>query len=205
MSNIFKSLALIALAAGGGALVAYAYRDKLKEIINPKGGKKSGKKPADNKQRSKSDNAMTDVCNAFVEYAENFSGLYETMYKASIGTISMERKRNLLTEWDLRMDNLVKAPGCLKGWWASVVIDKDSLTDEELQHCAQQILDMVLACKIVRDQRNELVADADTAQYYLCEDGSSWEVGQKLRVKSPCWYIPCSPPRILEKGYCEIV
>lgn len=202
--NIIKTLAISVIALGG-ACAAYFYRDRIAELITPKGdGKPQGKRPGNNRQGRPAD-ALEEVCKAFSPYAENFEGLYEKLYKASEGLIPSERKRNVLTEWDIRMGNIGNAPACLKQWWMTVVADKDTLSDESLQDRAKRVLEMLHGCKIIRDDRKELTATGDTTRYYQCADGETWSVGQTLRVTVPCWYLPVSPTRILEKGYCEIL
>lgn len=163
----------------------------------------SGKNKKPRKRVKETSNAMTEVCQAFLLYADNFQGLLETMYKASVDSISHERMKNVLMEWDIRMGNIAQSPICLRSWWATVIVGYESLTDKELQGRARSVVQMILSSGIVRDDKTEIVAVEDTGLYYQHVDGETWSVGQKLSVESPCWYLSSSPVRIIEKGYCR--
>jgi len=58
---------------------------------------------------------------------------------------------------------------------------------------------------IIRDDRKELIVREDTSMYYQQSNGVPLNIGKQIRVESPCWYLPTTPVRVLEKGYCEIV
>jgi len=142
---------------------------------------------------------------AFIFYADNFQGLYETLYKASQGVISAERMKNVLTEWDIRMGNISQAPASLSQWWSTLIAGYDSSTGEELQSRAQLIFQMIQSSGIVRDEKKEFIAADDITMYYQTLEGSLLTPGQKIRVESPCWFLPGNPVRIIEKGLCEIL
>lgn len=190
-----KNVAIVALVLGT-AYIAYTNRKRLLNFL-------SGRNEKPRKREKETSNAMKEVCQAFLMYADNFQGLFETMYKASVGSISHERTRNILREWDIRMGNIAQAPIGLTSWWATVIVDDDKLTDKELQNRAQGVVQMILSCGIVRDDRTEFMAVEDTGMYYQHIDGDKWNVGQKLCVESPSWYLPSNPVRIIEKGYCR--
>lgn len=190
-----KNVAIVALVLGT-AYIAYTNRKRLLNFL-------SGRNEKPRKREKETSNAMKEVCQAFLMYADNFQGLFETMYKASVGSISHERTRNILREWDIRMGNITQAPIGLTSWWATVIVDDDKLTDKELQNRAQGVVQMILSCGIVRDDRTEFMAVEDTGMYYQRIDGDKWNVGQKLCVESPSWYLPSNPVRIIEKGYCR--
>lgn len=142
---------------------------------------------------------------AFIFYADNFQGLYETLYKASQGVISAERMKNVLTEWDIRMGNISQAPASLSQWWSTLIAGYDSSTGEELQSRAQLIFQMIQSSGIVRDEKKEFIAADDITMYYQTLEGALLTPGQKIRVESPCWFLPGNPVRIIEKGLCEIL
>lgn len=190
-----KNVAIVALVLGT-AYIAYTNRKRLLNFL-------SGRNEKPRKREKETSNAMKEVCQAFLMYADNFQGLFETMYKASVGSISHERTRNILREWDIRMGNITQAPIGLTSWWATVIVDDDKLTDKELQNRAQGVVQMILSCGIVRDDRTEFMAVEDTGMYYQHIDGDKWNLGQKLCVESPSWYLPSNPVRIIEKGYCK--
>ena len=196
MSTV-KNVVVVALMLGT-AYVAYTNRKRLSNLLFGK-----NKKPK--KREKEIGNAMKEVCQAFLMYADNFQGLFETMYKASVGSISCERMRNVLQEWDIRMENIAQAPIGLRSWWATVIADFDNLSDEELRERAKRIVQMVLSSGVIRDERKEIVAEQDTTMYYQNSEEGEWDMGQQLHIESPCWYLPTSPARIIEKGYCVII
>lgn len=144
----------------------------------------------------------SEVCHAFLMYADNFRGLYETVHKASTGKISLERMQNVFTEWNIRMDNIPNMSTPLKCWWEDVFDGQKPLNKEELQLHLQGIVQMIESCGIIRDDRKELVVQEDTSLYYQSIDDEAWSIGQTRSVETPCWYLPCQPVRVLEKGYC---
>ncbi len=196
MSTV-KNVAIVALVLGT-AYIAYANRKRLLNLL-------SGKNKNPRKQVKETNNAMTEVCQAFLMYADNFQGLFETMFKASVGGISLERTRNILQEWDIRMGNIAQAPIGLRSWWATIIAGYESLTDKELQGRAQSVVRVILSSGIVRDDKTEVVAAEDIGLYYQHVDGDIWNVSQKLSIESPCWYLPSNPVRIIEKGYCKTI
>lgn len=197
MSTV-KNVAIVALLLGT-AYLAYVNRKQLLRILRPQPEKKP------KRRKRETGNAMTEVCKFFLMYADNFQGLLETMYKASVGTISVERKRNVLREWDIRMKNIAQIPMGLKSWWSTVIADCETSSDKKLQGRTQQVIQMIQSCGIVRDEHTEIVAQDDTCMYYENSSGNKLVAGQKLRIESPCWYLPGTPVRIIEKGYCEII
>lgn len=142
---------------------------------------------------------------AFIFYADNFQGLYETLYKASQGVISVERMKNVLTEWDIRMGNISQAPACLSQWWSTLIAGYESSTGEDLQSRARRVFQMIQSSGIVRDEKKEFIAADDITMYYQTLEGALLTPGQKVRVESPCWFLPGNPVRIIEKGLCEIL
>lgn len=192
-----KNLAIVAVLLGT-AYLAYVNRKRLLRLLVLEQGKKLTRKEYRH-------DAMTDVCKEFLMCADNFQGIFETMYKASVGSISPERIRNVLLEWNIRMGGIAQASISLRSWWATVIADFDNLSDEELRERAKRIVQMVLSSGIIRDDRKEMVAVQDTTMYYQNSDEGEWDMGQQLHIESPCWYLPSSPARIIEKGYCVII
>ncbi len=189
----------IAVILVGTALYLYSNKDRLFGVV-------SNRRNVTPSRRSKPlSPAMQELCNAFIMYASSFQGLYEPLFKASIGALSHERMRNLFTEWDIRMNGIAHIPICLKSWWATIVPDNENMSDEALQKRAQLFVQLIRLCGIVRDDKTEIVAKEDTGMYYQRSDGEELIAGQKLRVESPCWYLPSNPVRVIEKGYCEIL
>ena len=193
--NTVKNMT-IAFVILGTACIAYVNRERIKKIL-------LGETEAPKRNRPrKGVNAMEEVRQAFLMFADNFQGLYEPMYKASIGTISFERKLNVLMEWDIRINSIGNLPVSLKGWWSTIVANLSSLSDDELQKRATTVIEMVKSCNIIRDQKTQLTVNEETMSYYQRSDGNNLVKGQKIHVETPCWYLDSTPVRILEKGYC---
>lgn len=199
MSTI-KNIVTAAVVIGGVYLV-YANRKRLQNLFgtrknNTVNGRVGGNDIVD---------PMSGVYKNFILYADIFQGLYEPMFKASVGSISQERIKNVFAEWNIRMKGINNISIELRGWWSTIIDDKITLASNELQKRAEQVVNMIENCCILRDERSELVADNNTNLYYQHVDGIMFEQGQKLRVESPCWYMPTNPIRIIEKGYCELL
>lgn len=175
--------------------IANACRKRAEEIIMSKKTCKNIDKPI---------NSMKEVCRYFLMYADSFQGLYETMYQVSVGSISTERMSNALIEWDVRMSSIAHIPTPLRSWWSTIIINHDHLSNLEMQKRACNLIEMIKSSGIIRDSQNEFIAQQDTNMYYQTSDGTTWSLGQKLCIDSPCWYLPSTPVRIIEKGYCEI-
>ena len=194
--NIMTATVVIA-----GACLVYANRKQLQNLFGTR-------KTNTVKGRAGSNDVvdpMSGVYKNFILYADIFQGLYEPMFKASVGSISQERIINVFAEWDIRMKGIKNIPIELRGWWSTIIDDKITLTSNELQKRAEQVVNMIENCGILRDGNSELIADNNTNLYYQHVDGIMFEQGQKLRVESPCWYLPTNPVRIIEKGYCELL
>lgn len=195
MSTV-KNVTIVVLLLGT-AYWAYANRRRLKRFLKPEQNKEPMRKV-------KTSDALLEVCKAFLLYADNFQGLFEPMYKASVGSISYERMSNVLKEWDIRMGSIAQTPICLRSWWTTVIANLGTLTDKELQDRAQMVVQMIRLCGIVRDDRTEIEVKDDTGMFYQQSEGGKMVAGQKVRIESPCWYLPGMPIRIIEKGYCGI-
>jgi len=146
--------------------------------------------------------ADDQVFNAFLPYANDFDGLYEPLFKGAKGLRNKERMLNTINEWSLRIQKVCCTSPELNSWWNVVVANLDSLDEKAIQARMGMIADLLQNGGIVRDNRSELVADDETSLYYMEVDDEVWSVGDKLKVDSPCWYLPTTPPRIIEKGYC---
>lgn len=195
MSTV-KNLAFTIVLLGTVGLVYYN-RERLKRILSGDLEKNPQKNP------KMAMNAMGEVCETFLLFADNFQGIYEPMYQASLGKISFERKLNVLVEWDIRMNNIGKLPVTLKSWWSTIVANLSSLSSDELQQRTSSVIEMIKSCNIIRDDKTELTVSENTLLYYQRSDGGALVAGQKVRVETPCWYLNSTPVRILEKGYCE--
>lgn len=197
-TSTIKNILSAAVILGGACLV-YVNRKKLYRLFTSHNTKEKAIHTNDKVD------TMSDVYKSFIMYADTFQGLYEPMFKASIGKISQERIKNVLTEWNIRMTSIKNIPIGLRGWWSTVIENKDMLSYNELQARSQKVIDMIKNCGIIRDNQSELVAEDDTNLYYQHADGIVFKAGQKLCVESSCWYLPSTPVRIIEKGYCEIL
>jgi len=187
--DTIKRIITATIVVCGAVYILYRNRTALKKFIP--------------KKVDSGDSLLTDVGVAFLQYADVFQGIYEPMYKASNGSISMERIFNVLTEWDIRMNNINDIPSTLKGWWLTIVKDMDNLDKDMLIDRAKEIMKMICSSGITRDRRSDIIADNTTYTYYDSLDETRFYNGQRLRVETPCWFINSNPVRIIEKGICE--
>lgn len=193
IDNIFILAAII-----GIVFLAFVYRKRYMAMRITRARDKE-------KENSVSATAIADVCSEFILFADIFRGIYEPMYKASKGMISHERIKNTFLEWNIRIESINKRYERIRSWLMAITEGIDSLSKEELQGRALQIMDMIGQCGIRRDNRTELICDEETGRYYDTHNGSTMKCGKQLRVESPSWYINSTPVRIIEKGFCETI
>lgn len=191
---------IISASLIGGAGLVYVSQKRLRRLFEPR-----KRNHGNSRDMAGNDDAMNKVYKSFIMYADVFQGIYEPMFQASSGKVSQERIKNVFTEWDIRMNSIKNIPIELRGWWSTIIANKDVLPYEKLQQQAVKVIRLVEQSGIIRDQQLEMFADNNTNQYYQHVDGIVFELGQRLRVESPCWYISTNPVRIIEKGYCEIL
>ena len=192
MVTIIKLLGTIVIC--GSAYYLYANRRQLKKKLKSLCSKKH--------DIIALSHADVQVFNAFLPYANDFDGLYEHLFKGAKGLRNKERMLNTINEWSLRIKKVCRTSPELNGWWDVVVANLETLDEKAIQARMGMITDMLQNGGIVRDKRSELIADEETSLYYMEVDDEVWSVGDKLKVDSPCWYLPTTPPRIIEKGYC---
>ena len=120
--NIISAVVVI-----GGAYLVYANRKQLQNLF--------GTRKTDMvKGRAGSNDVVDPMSGAyknFILYADIFQGLYEPMYKASVGSISQERIKNVFAEWDIRMKGIKNIPIELRGWWSTIIDEKVILNADE--------------------------------------------------------------------------
>lgn len=215
MDNTLKPIVLIAAVIGvaGAAVVIYKLKDRIKGMIKEfRDSKPVTTTPvydvrSDEPKQTDSDGDLADskASPEFLMYADNFSGLYEKMCKVSEGILSDERMKNILTQWRIRMDNIPNMPSDLKKWRAESGLTQLFSSRAAMQECAQKIMRLVDKSGIKRDSRIDFKSGEDISLYYQDDDDKDLSAGMKVRVCSPCWYLPSEPVRIIEKGICTTI
>ena len=147
---------------------------------------------------------MQKAIDAFLPFANNFDGVYEPLFRGAHGRLRRERMLNTINQWKIRMQKPVGTSTDLNAWWKTVVENVDCLHDEALQQRMKDILEFIEQAGIVRDNHDVFIATEDTTIFYQCADEQQILSGASLQVESPCWYLHTTPPRIVEKGFCNI-
>lgn len=203
----------VVIGAAGATFMVYRFKDKIKGFIKellgaePVASHPVYDEKSDEPKRIDSDKGVagSKASLEFLMYADNFSGLYETMYKVSKGRLSDERMKNVLTQWSIRMDNIPNMPSDLKKWHAESGLIQLITSRADMQECAQKIMWLVDKSGIKRDSSIDFKAGADISLYYQDDDDKNLSAGMEVRVCSPCWYLSSEPVRIIEKGTCTTI
>ena len=140
---------------------------------------KNSKRSSHNIPIKKNENvALKAVSNEFVACADSFRGIYESLYNVANTPCSREVIFNVLSEWDIRMNNIPNIPTNLKMWWKTIAINIEALGEKQLRDKAAQILEMIDAAGIIRCNNPE-----------------------EISLSYKCWYMNTTPVRIIEKIY----
>lgn len=141
----------------------------------------------------------------FEPHAENFEGLFEPIVKIVNNTFSKERIVNTLEEWDIRISNLPGNNTEIKKWWENEIYNGtpfNSVSRKSLIKKTKKIQHFLLGNGVIRDNRTNFTATSDMNIYYQTNDLEDLEIGEEYTIETPCWYIPYSPDRVIEQGYC---
>lgn len=166
--NAFKKIALTIIGVKGTEWLCRKIKSSIERIKN---------QAIPDELASRCDNeALEAVGKAFVAYADNFRGVYESLHSVANSSCSHETIFNVLIEWDIRINNIPNIPINMKAWWETIVDNIETLDKTLLKERAAQILEMINAAGIIRCDNPEVV--------YL---------------RSRCWYMATKPIRIIEE------
>lgn len=127
-----------------------------------------------------------DFVNNILKFKGTFEPLYNAVHKSDV---SLEDKVNIYEDWCLRLRTICDIAVYAK-WTERMSIWKIS---ERLELLLQEII----SCGVVRDDRVYLVVDDDTAHRYIDWEGAPLVIGNKMRVASASWSLN---GKCIEKG-----
>lgn len=133
----------------------------------------------------------------FMENAEAFIGVYEPIYKISLGRV--KSKHSVFADFDVRVGNLSGAK-TFQALWRSDFSGFDSWNEEDYTAKAKQLMELLNGFGIERSDVTDFIVDKDTYRRYSTLDGEIIEIGKTVRVISPCWLLNGNT---LEKGFIE--
>ena len=126
----------------------------------------------------------------FVDNVLTFTGTFEPLYHAvHKSDVSLENKINIYEDWCLRLRAV-----CNDDIYTKYVNGISSL---EISERLELLLQEIVSCGVVRDDRLWLVVDDETACRYIDWEGSPLVVGEKVKVASASWSLN---GKCIEKG-----
>lgn len=181
-SAIFVIAATVGLAAIAGGIMVY------RKIATKRNAAAAVKKPE-----------YDDAKEEFIKNAKAFVGIFEPIYKISIGRV--KSKRSVFADWDVRVGNLSGA-NSFQALWRSDFSGFDSWNEDVYTEKAKQLLNLLRSFGIERTGESEFMVDTDTYKQYSTLDGEVIEIGNMVKVISPCWLLNGNA---LEKGFIDAV
>lgn len=133
----------------------------------------------------------------FEKSAEAFVGIYEPIYRISIGRL--KDKHSVFADWDVRVDNL-SGTNEFKTLWKSHFSGIDSWDEKTYTVKAKQLMELLNSFGIERCADTVFMVDKDTYKRYSTMDGEIIEIGNMASVISPCWLLNGNT---LEKGFID--
>ncbi len=133
----------------------------------------------------------------FIESAKAFIGIFEPIYKISIGRL--KNKHSVFADWEVRVGNL-SGSNAFQALWKSNFSGFDSWNEETYTEKAKQLMELLNSFGIERSGDTVIMVDKDTYKRYSTLDGDIIEIGNMARVLSPCWLLNGNT---LEKGFIE--
>lgn len=118
----------------------------------------------------------------FVANASKFSGTFEPLFRAvHKSDVSLENKTNIYEDWCLRLRAI-----CNDDIYARYV---ESISSIEISERLKLLLQEIVSCGAVRDDRLCFVVDDETACLYIDWEGTPLVVGEYVRIASSSWSL----------------
>lgn len=118
----------------------------------------------------------------FVANASKFTGTFEPLFRAvHKSDVSLEDKTHIYEDWCLRLRAI-----CHEDIYAKYV---DSISSIEVSERLELLLQEIVSCGVVRDDRLFLVVDNETACRYIDWEGFSPVIGENVRIASAAWLL----------------
>ena len=117
----------------------------------------------------------------FVDNVLTFTGTFEPLFNAVHNSdVSLEDKNNIYEDWCLRLRIV-----CTDAIYTEYA---NSISSLEISERLELLLQEIVSCGVVRDDRLCLVVDDETAFRYIDLNGSSL-VGERVRIVSASWSL----------------
>ena len=118
----------------------------------------------------------------FVANASKFSGTFEPLFRAvHKSDVSLENKTNIYEDWCLRLRAV-----CHHDIYVRYV---ESISSMEIPERLDLLLQEIVSCGVIRDDRLSLVVDNETAYRYIDWEGAPLVVGEYVRIASSSWSL----------------
>lgn len=128
--------------------------------------------------------------NDFVKNVLKFTGTFEPLYNAvHKSDISSEDKTNIYQDWCLRLRTVCNDAVYTK--WTT------RMSRIQISERLELLLQEIVSCGVVRDDRVYLIVDDDTARQYIDWEGIPLVIGDKMRIASASWTLH---GKCIEKG-----
>lgn len=134
----------------------------------------------------------------FVKNSSAFIGIYEPLYKVSIGRV--KHAYSVFSDWNVRVTYLPAAKA-LQKLWLSEFSGIDSWSEEAYADKARKLMDILQGFSVERSCEADFTVDTDTYKQYSTLEGEIIEAGNDVKVISPCWLLNGDT---LEKGIIDI-
>lgn len=144
----------------------------------------------------------------FLARRAKLAGLFNPLYMAISGGLDESRYRQLLYEWETRIERKENTP--LAQVWQDLVrknTEKEWIHDVpapgfnpvSLKKMALSWYNTLTRWGVVRDQKTSLIVDSSSPDYY----DLNWEyqMGDRGEIKLPCWTMN---GEVIEKGWAEV-
>jgi len=134
----------------------------------------------------------------FIKNAGAFIGIYEPLYKMSMG--KLKNKHSVFADWDVRVKNLSGAQSFQK-LWMGIFGNFESWNEEMYAAKSKQLIELLRSFGIKWVMESDFIVSENTYKKYSTLDGEIIEIGTPVRVVSPYWQIN---EDILEKGIIDV-
>lgn len=176
-SSIINWLIAIPVCTGAAYLLWYKFKDKVQNRETANYKEKNIEAVTSLEQR-----CVSFPKENFLNNVRKFTGSFEPLYNAvNTPNVSLEEKDHIYSDWCLRLQ--------------TVFIDTDyaqwakEMSSLALNDRLKWLLQEVISCGIVRDNRTEFIIDENNVCHYLNWDGTPVIIGDKVKAASAAWSL----------------
>lgn len=148
------------------------------------------------KKRRREDGAREILVDGLRRHAELYDGLYEGLYRASLG----QANRDALREWCIRTEGLEEDAPFAEAFAAQFGGSADA-AESVCQTKLRELLALLAAAGVLRGEEAEIVMDSKARRAYIYLGDSAPEDGARCAVIKPTW---SSNGRLVEQGILTV-